>query len=92
MRKGFTVTLDYFATGEGMTRALMYSFGSEADALNEFTKHVGEYFARCAEIKEGIDLDCRHARLLLSEPVKNMLKADDFGAASFFCQAYFNFS
>jgi len=71
----YTVTGNYFATGEGITYMVLFTrgYGSKdgpSNALDTFTKQFGEYMAQGAEVREGLHFDFNGAKLLLSDDLK----------------------
>lgn len=89
----YTLTNMYFATGEGMTRWVMYMYAeNEAKVLEEYKRRVGDYFALGAEISGGFDFSSAEAKLLLTPKVQELLVAKDYGNAVFFAELHINYS
>lgn len=71
----YTVHADYFATGEGRTLMLLYTYAAdEGDARAKFGKIFDPYFALGCEATEGFHLDIPIADYLLSDKVKEFLR------------------
>ena len=71
----YTVHADYFATGEGRTLMLLYTYAAnEDDARAAFGRAFSPYFALGCEVAEGFLLDIPIADYLLSDKVKEFLR------------------
>jgi hypothetical protein len=96
----YTVTCDYFATGEGRTIMLLITRGygpsddSKENALNTFKSIFGDYYAIGADIMEGIQFDVPGAKLLLSDAIKTSLLdwEKDAGGLEYHAKIHVNFS
>jgi hypothetical protein len=55
--KFYTVTSDYYATGEGRhIAALICQAYTPELALERFTREYGEFYARSADVVEGVEI------------------------------------
>lgn len=71
----YTITLDYLATGEGLTRGLMIQFAkNEDEARKHFADVYGSYFAMGADVKKGIHINEGYDDLLTDMSKKFILK------------------
>lgn len=90
----FTITADYFATGEGRTMTIMYLFAEDSiKALEEFKKqiHNGEWWVLGADVVEGFDFDNEMAKFMITAGVRSQLE-DDHCNLNYFSQLHFNYS
>lgn len=95
-----TVIINYFATGEGVTSAVMYTrgYGPHADrkknALENAARVFGEYYAAGAEVYDGMVFNFPGSELLVSEMLKNKLInfVRDAGGLEYSASMHFNFS
>lgn len=95
-----TVIMQYGATGEGTTYAVMYTrcYGLHADrkdnALNNFTRVFGEFYADMAEVHTGMVFDFHGSHLLVSENLKAALIdfVRDAGGLEYHAFIHINFS
>lgn len=96
----YTVTCEYFATGEGHTYMVLFTQGygesaiSSENALTNFKEIFGDYFAIGAEVKEGIHFDFPSAKYLLSDALKqNILEWEkEAGGLEYHASLHVNFS
>lgn len=96
----FTVSCNYFATGEGVTHMVLYTrgYGADADpaknAIDAFERHFGSYFARGAEVREGLDFDFNGAKLLVSDHLRTKLQdwIKHAGGLEYHASIHVNFS
>jgi|APFre7841882654_1041346.scaffolds.fasta_scaffold680560_1 proline racemase len=90
----YTITSDYYATGEGRTLSIVYCFAQdEAAALEQFKKTVygGDWYVLGATVIEGFDFDNEVARYLITAAVKAQL-LDERCNLAFSSQLHFNYS
>ena len=91
--KLWTVTADYFATGEG--RHLMAVIGyaeDEKSALKMFGDIYDEYFARGAKAEEGVVENELIQKLFTKEALEYVRKNEGRANLSLSGKLYFNFS
>jgi hypothetical protein len=96
----YTVTCDYFATGEGRTIMLLITRGygpsddGKENALANFKEVFGDYYAIGADVMEGIQFDVPGAKLLLSDDIKTSLLdwVNDAGGLEYHAKIHVNFS
>lgn len=96
----YTVVIDYFATGEGSTTAVMYTrgYGPHADrkknALENAARVFGEYLASGAEVYDGMVFNFPGSDLLVSETLKAKLinYVRDAGGLEYNAYIHVNFS
>lgn len=96
----YTVSCEYFATGEGHTFMVLFTrgYGSNEDpmdnAMESFRKLFGGYFAQGADVKEGIDFEFAGAKFLLSNELKAKLLEweKDAGGLEYHAKLHVNFS
>ena len=90
--KKFTIISDYSASGEGRTLSLMLCLSeSKEDALIEFKKTVGEFFAYGAEIHDGFNFENDIVKFFITPVVRSQLE-DDRCNKFFSAQLHFNYS
>ena len=73
----YTVTSDYYATGEGRTITICYVFAASIEAaLKEFERLVygGDWFVKGADAIEGWQFDSEIAQMLVTPSVKAQLE------------------
>lgn len=88
----YTLTNDYSATGEGITYWLMYMYArSPKEVVDAFVRREGDYFAQGCTVREGLDLGCREANLLLSPKVRSLIEAGG-GNLFYFASVHVNYS
>jgi hypothetical protein len=95
-----TVIMQYFATGEGTTYAVMYTrgYGPHADrkknALDNFVLQFGEHYAFGAEVYDGMVFDFPGNMLLVSESLKRSLinSVRDAGGLEYHASYHVNYS
>lgn len=69
MRTLWTVTCNYFATGEGHTLLAWIGYAdSDFEAKQHFEKKFGDYFAKGAEASQGVRSD-EATRFLFSDAI-----------------------
>lgn len=78
----YTITSEYYATGEGVTRTLMIVGAEDKDrALEQFKNQYGHWQAIGADVEEGIILKNGYERMLTDQAKKYILsiknKTDD---------------
>lgn len=121
----YTVTAEYFGTGEGMTHMIMFtraypsyddyevqpSFDTDDDgnmifkegvlkyrpeliALRNFIRVFGDFYARVADVKEGLHFDSTSAKLLISNELQEKLMNwnVDSGGFEYHTSLHLNFS
>jgi len=96
----YTVICEYYATGEGIFRAVMYTRGygpSDSgleNARESFAKKFGSYYATCAEVHKGLVFEFPGSETLVSEGLKRQLLAfvRDAGGLEYEASFYANFS
>jgi hypothetical protein len=96
----YTVQMHYGATGEGTTYAVMYTrgYGPNTDpkknALEEFARVFGEYYAHGAEVHNGMVFDFYGSHLLVSESLKTSLinSVRDAGGLEYYASYHVNYS
>lgn len=94
----FTVYCDYLATGEGSTVMVLFTkgYGSKTpreNALDEFARIFGGYYAIGAEIYEGIKTDFPFSNMLLSESLLKFLnEKSDAGNIHYHASFHVNYS
>lgn len=73
--KLYTVRCSYFATGEGMTEMVWLGRATSPEkAIERFAIRFDDYFARGAEVTEGVDLDSAFIKEFLSDAVRRQLR------------------
>lgn len=88
----YTVHCEYGATGEGITHMIWMGFCKhEQDALLQFTKCFGEWYAQGAEVTPGFCFENRSARLLVSDATRNLL-TDPECYKNYHAQLHVNYS
>lgn len=95
-----TVIINYFATGEGITSAVMYTRGygphedRKKNALENAARVFGEYHAFGAEVYDGMVFDFPGSDLLVSETLKTKLIdfVRDAGGLEYHASIHVNFS
>jgi hypothetical protein len=95
-----TVIMQYSATGEGMTYAVMYTrgYGShdsrKRNALDNFAREFGEYYAAGAKVYDGMVFDFLGSHLLVTESLKTMLidYVRNAGGLEYHASIHYNFS
>lgn len=95
-----TVIMQYGATGEGTTYAVMYTrgYGPHADrkknALDNFIRQFGEFYSYGAEVHDGMVFDFHGSHLLVSENLKTALIdfVRDAGGLEYHASIHMNFS
>lgn len=61
----YTVTTNYFATGEGATDCILIGlFKNREDAMAEFRLLLGDYFAIGAVVEEGVVISMTNSHLI----------------------------
>jgi hypothetical protein len=91
MNEPFTLTNLYLATGEGMTRWLMYMLASDAETvLAEYRRRVGDYFATGAKVMPGFDFEATKG--LLTPELQAAIAKRDYGNVLFFAEFHVNYS
>lgn len=96
----YTVTCEYFATGEGQTYMVLFTQGygngtvSRDNALDNFKEAFGDYYAIGAEVQDGIHFDFPSAKYLLSDALKqNILEWEkEAGGLEYRASLHVNFS
>jgi hypothetical protein len=96
----YTVQMHYGATGEGATYAVMYTrgYGPNTDpkknALEEFARVFGSYYAIGAVVHNGMVFDFYGSHLLVSESLKTMLidYVRNAGGLEYHASIHYNFS
>jgi hypothetical protein len=87
----WTVTEDYFATGEGRTVCVMFCYAeNEAEAKAEFIKQFGAYFGGACVAEEGVKNE--YAKILFSDAAIDNLKALEREAGSLLLFGQFHFN
>lgn len=95
-----TVIINYFATGEGITSAVMYTrgYGPHTDrkknALENAARVFGEYYASGAEVYDGMVFNFPGSESLVSETLKTKLinYVRDAGGLEYNACIHVNFS
>ncbi len=95
-----TVVIDYFATGEGITSAVMYTRGygphedRKKNALENAARVFGEYLASGAGVYDGMVFNFPGSELLVSETLKAKLinYVRDAGGLEYNACIHVNFS
>lgn len=71
----YTVTLDYTATGEGHTRAILIQYAFNENAAREHFGRIHDtYFAQCATVVKGIHIENGFQDLVTDYAKKVILK------------------
>lgn len=121
----YTVMAEYFATGEGVTRMILFTraypsqddyevepsfdtddegkmifkegvlkYAPEVIALRKFTEVFGSFYARGADVKQGLHFDNLAARMLISKELQEKLEdwSTDAGGFEYYTSLHLNFS
>lgn len=96
----YTVSCEYFATGEGHHFMVLFTrgYGPNKDprinAMERFKKLFGDYFAQGAETKEGLNFDFVGAKFLVNEYLREKLLdwEKDAGGLEYHASLHLNFS
>ena len=83
-----TLICDYYATGEGCTKMILYT--NIINPRERFKQIFGEYFLIGVEEFDGLDFDNPVAKVLVTKFVKNMLQKDC--SKEYYCSMHYNFS
>lgn len=71
----YTITMDYMATGEGHSRAILIQYAQSEDEARENFKNVhGAYFTQFAKVTKGIHIDDGFQDLITEYAKKLILK------------------
>ena len=85
----FTITVDYYASGEGRRLVIMMLYARDkADALEKFTKKYGDFLAEGAEVHEGYLFDHVVSEFFISADV--MAELEQSGFCEFNAEYYVN--
>ena len=95
-----TVIMQYGATGDGTTYAVMYKRGycphadRKKNALDNFIRQFGEFYSYGAEVHDGMVFDFHGSHLLVSENLKTVLIdfVRDAGGLEYHASIHMNFS
>lgn len=95
-----TVICNYFATGEGVMRAVMYTRGygphkdRKENARDNFARKYGRYYAAGCEVHDGMVFDFPGSESLVSEHLKKTLLdfVRDAGGLEYDACLHYNFS
>lgn len=90
----YTVTCDYFATGEGRTISIWMGFADgekEARTMFKTSVYGGDYYVLGAEVIKGFAFDDRIAKILVTDGVRSQL-SDENCNRFFSAQLHFNYS
>lgn len=93
----YTVSCDYFGTGEGSTVMVLITKGygpktPKENAMDEFSRIFGAYYAMGAEIHEGIKTDFLGSKLVIPEKTIEILQKNDAGNMNYFASMHVNYS
>lgn len=96
----YTVTCEYFATGEGITYMVLFTrgYGPEddlrANAMSTFRELFGDYFAIGADVHDGMIFDFPGSNLLVSDQLRAKLEdwVKDAGGLEYHASLHVNFS
>lgn len=94
----YTVWSKDFATGEGVTYSVLYTFGygehddNRVNALEEFKRTFGSWYALGASVEEGLQFDFPGAKYLVSPEVQAALSKWTDANRSYHAQFHSNFS
>ncbi len=89
----WTVWLDYFATGEGRTRAACLVQASSAEAARaRFAENFSDYFARGADVQAGVIRNAITTFLFSDEALKDFEARQSVGRVELFARSHLNLS
>lgn len=96
----YTVTCNYFATGEGMTHMVLFTRGygpndeGKVNALGTFRQIFGDYFSIGAEVQDGIQFEFDGSKYLLSDSLRTKILEweKEAGGLEYHASLHLNFS
>lgn len=96
----YTVTCNYFATGEGTTYVVLFTRGyghnddPRVNAMETFKRHFGDYLAIGATVQDGMVFDFPGSKLLVGDKLKETLEdwVKDAGGLEYHASLHVNFS
>lgn len=95
----YTVTCNYFATGEGITYMVLFTRGygpadGHTNALETFKRYFGDYYSIGAELQEGMVFDFSGSEMLVSDTLRAKLEewVSQAGGLEYHAKLHVNFS
>lgn len=77
----YTVSCDYFATGEGVSYMILYTMDN--DPLARFKEIFGDYFAIGAQLSNGLEFNCHAADKLISHQLRQTIETSVANCCNF---------
>ena len=88
----YTVSCDYFATGEGITYMILFT--RDEEPLERFKEIFNEYYAQGAEVSEGLDFNSHAADKLIPQHLRETIEIciNQGGNFEYHASLHFNLS